>query len=521
MIHTTGFPRPLRTSLLRIALLVMVTGLLHLPGAPGIPSALGQPLYNAENGGMGGGGTAYIHGFNANFINPANLYLTGRENDVELGLGQTALFTEPAYPVGGVREWGEYLGKNLLPYEPGRQPLGNARRQDILDTRFPGDRTVTRNFSRLETVLAGVRWHTGETAYSLVLRARQGSRIETGKGWYTTRFTGNVRDLTLRQQKETLYELSAGFAREFTFVNGLFPGTNRLFVGLAPKAVLGGALMDIWYEGRYSGSSESAEDSFEYRYSHYTSGAYTGMTRQYQSGGSVSSSIDRTLEPLSSLSPSGWGVGLDFGLTYAIPFDNTFFAEETPITRAGPGIYLALSVTDLGFMRYSRRPHRIFDGPSDASPDLQGIAASAFTGDDGQLLEYLDSLTELPNPLARPDSVSSAALIRALPTSVNGGMMIGFGRFRVAGDLTVGLDNTAFTTKQPTVHLGVELRPLLFLPLRAGAQLVPGRPVQWTLGSGIETGSLALTFSARFLSLPGGGGTQPAGGAFGGLRYHF
>ncbi len=521
MIHQTGFPRLLRTSLLRTALLVMVTGLLHLPGTQWVPSALGQALYNAENGGMGGGGTAYIHGFNANFINPANLYLTGHGNAVDLGLGQTALFAEPAYPVGGVREWGEYLGKNLLPYEPGRQPLGNTRRQNILDTRFPGDRTVARNFSRLETVLAGVRWHTGETAYSLVIRARQGSRIETGKGWYTARFTGDVRDLTLRQQKETLYELSAGFAREFTFVNGLFPGTNRLFVGLAPKAVMGGALMDVWYDGRYSGSSESTADSFEYRYSHSTSGDYTGMTRQYRSGESVPSSIDRTLEPLSSLSPSGWGVGLDFGLTYAIPFDNTFFAKETPIPRTGPGVYLALSVTDLGVMRYSRRPYRILDGPSGASPDLQGIAASVFTGDDGQFLEYLDSLTELPNPLANPDSVSSATLIRSLPTSVNGGLMIGFGRFRLAGDITVGLANTAFSTKQPSVHLGVELRPLLFLPLRAGAQLVPGRPVQWTLGSGIETASFDLTFSARFLSLPGGGGLEPAGGAFGGLRYHF
>lgn len=521
MIHNTGSSRPLRTPLLRIALLVTVTILLQLPGVPGVSSAVGQALYNAENGGMGGGGTAYIRGFHANFINPANLYLIGHGNSVDLGIGQTAIYAEPVYPVGGIREWGEYIGKNLLPYEPGRPSLGNARRQEILETRFPGNRAVSRNFNRLETVLAGVRWHSGESAYSLVLRARQGSRIETGKGWYTTRFNEDGRELTLLHQKETLYELSAGFAHEFTFVNGLFPGTNRLFVGLAPKAILGGALMDIRYEGRYSGSSESGDGTFEYRYSHNTSGDYTGMTRRYRSGETVSSSIGNTLKPLSSLSPSGWGVGLDFGLTYAIPFDNTQFAEKRPIPRTGPGLYLALSVTDLGVMRYSRRPYRLFDGPSEASPELQGIAVSAYTGADGQFLEYLDRLTEVPNPLADPDSISSGTLVRSLPTSVNSGMMIEFGRLRLAGDITLGLANTAFTTKRPSVQLGAELRPLIFLPLRAGAQIVPGRPVQWTLGSGVETASFALTFSARFLSLPGGGGIQPVGGAFGGLRYHF
>lgn len=518
MNHSTGLAGRLRVLCLLLAWLAGLTGLLPLPGTPLTAGARAQVLFNAKNGGMGGGGTAYLTGIEAHFINPANLQLGSGSLDMVLGGG--AVLLEPVYRPDGLRGWGEYLAESLLPYEAGSRPMDSELRRHILESQYPNGRAVAQNLYREESTLLGIRWRGENGSFSLAIRARQGTRIESGRGWYSTTFTGDVRDFTLRQQKETLYELSAGIAQEFSFINGLFAGTDRLFVGFAPKFALGGGYMDLHYDARYRDTARSLTSSFSYEFRQSSTGDYSRLTRNYLTTGQVAPSIGRSLDPASSFQPTGWGVGMDFGLTYMISFDPP---PETdgPYSEPDRVIYVGLSVTDLGFMRYSGTPLTLENSAPDTPLEPQGITTSVFTGGDGQFLEYVDGVTQIPNPLHAPGEISAGEFTRPLPTSLNGGVTLKVGRIQLSGDLTLGLANTAFNTTQLTAHLGTQLKLLSFLPLRAGTQLAAGRPTQWMLGTGIDGGAVDLSVSARFLGRPGGGVPEFGGGAFGGIRFRF
>lgn len=518
MNHSTGLAGRLRVLCLLLAWLAGLTGLLPLPGTPLTDGARAQVLFNAENGGMGGGGTAYLTGIDAHFINPANLHLGGGNLDLSLGGG--AVLLEPVYRPDGLRGWGEYLAESLLPYEAGSRPMDSELWRHILETQYPNGRAVAQNLYRQEASLLGIRWRGENGSFSLAIRARQGTRIESGRGWYSTKFTGEVRDFTLRQQKETLYELSAGFAREFGFINGLFAGTERLFVGFAPKFALGGGYADLHYDGRYHDTARSLTSSFSYEFRQSSTGDYSRLTRNYLSTGQVAPSIDRSLDPASSFRPTGWGMGMDFGLTYVISFGHPPEADGA-YSEPDRVLYVGLSVTDLGFMRYTDTPLTLENSAPETPLEPQGISTSVFTGGDGQFLEHIDGVTQIPNPLRAPGEISTGGFTRPLPTSLNGGVMLKVGRLRLSGDLSMGLDNTAFNTTQLTAHLGTQLQLLSFLPLRAGTQLAAGRPTQWMLGTGIDGGAVDLSVSARFLGRSGRGAPVFGGAAFGGIRYRF
>lgn len=509
-----SFPA-IRASLAALLLLAALPAL-----QPDEASPQAQPAFNARNSALGGGGTAWLTGFEANFLNPANLFLPGG-GDTKLGLAGVTFYAEPVYAGKGLRGYSDYMDRALGPYRPGSLTLTDEIRRQILQTRYAGGRNTLQTMQRSEVTLLGFRWDDGEEAYSVALRARQGLRTVTGRGWYSARFNGETRDFTLVKQKETLYELSAGFARELTFIDGLWPSVNRLIAGVAPKVLLGGSYADLNYDARYTRGLglPVINPPYDYAYRHRSAGDYTDLYRSYRSSGDPGYAIDRTLREYSSLVPSGYGAGLDLGLTYLIPLDRPLPAEGAFARSSRKVLRIGLSVTDLGVMRYSRKPLNMrVEAVRDASYPARGIATSYFTGSDGQILEYFRQLSPSPDPLLEPDELDTGEITVSLPTALNTGVMLRLDGLRLMGDLSLGLTDNAFNTRQLTAHLGAEVRLAPALPLRAGAQLAAGRPVHWTFGTGLETRDLELQLSARFLSWPGQAAPRFSGAGFGGLR---
>ncbi|MDZ7773296.1 MAG: DUF5723 family protein [Balneolaceae bacterium] len=507
-----GFPA-IRAAL---AALMILAALPALQSDGTSPQA--QPAFNARNSALGGGGTAWLTGYEANFLNPANLFLPGG-GPTDLGLSGVTFYAESFLARKGLRGFAEHTEQTLRPYRPGAIPLTSDMRRQILRSGYTGGRNTLQAMQRSEVTLLGLRWDGREEAYSVALRARQGLRTVTGRGWYTPSYHDGERDFTLVKQKETLYELSAGFARELTFIDRLWPGVHRLLVGMAPKIVLGGAFADLHYEGRYTGGSETAQSPYDYAYRHRSAGEYTDLYRSYRASGDPANAIDRTLRAYSSLVPSGFGAGLDLGLTYLIPLDRPLPSEGSVYRASRKVLRIGISVTDLGVMRYNVKPLSLrLERASMEGLSARGIASSYFTGSDGQVPEYFQRLAPSPNPLLEPDELHTEEITTSLPTALNTGVMLRLDGLRLMGDLSLGLTDNAFTTRQLTAHLGVEVRPVPALPLRGGAQLAPGRPVHWTLGTGLETNHFELHISARFLSWPGDATPLIAGAGFGGLR---
>ncbi|MGK7369620.1 MAG: DUF5723 family protein, partial [Candidatus Halalkalibacterium sp. M3_1C_030] len=354
-------------------------------------------------------------------------------------------------------------------------------------------------------IWGGVQWFTDNMTYSLALRSRLGSRIEVGRGWYSVNSIDqngfSIRDFTLVKQTQALHEISLGFAQEFQFLNGLVPRINKLYLGIAPKFVLGGTYENSVYSGQYLTDNEQNTTNYQREFTFYSTGVYSEMIESYLLSGSAQTAIDRELTNRFLLKPTGYGAGIDFGLTYLIPLGTDVSLldrgeNRKPIEKS---LRIGLSITDIGLVHYSASPLQLSSGQVSTQINNQNPLANQFIGSAGQVPVYFEEATELPNPFFEAENESEESFTVSLPTSFNAGIVLDINRIKLMSDLTLGLSNTAFTNKKLVAHFGIESRPLPYLPLRFGTSLAAGKPVRFGAGTGIETRYWDFSISTQVL----------------------
>jgi len=486
----------------------------------------GQPVLGAENTALGGGGTAYLSGYEATFWNPANLILTSRPGTVHFGIGQTGILYEPVLSSDVAGDQFFNFTDSFYPYKPSAAQISLRQRNVILDKNYPRNNLVSQHQTRADIILGGVTWQQGNKAYSIAARARFASRIEVGRGWYSGDFMAdgdqNVRDFTLNQQINQLYELSFGYGQEFTFINGLFSRLNELYVGIAPKFVMSGPSFDATYGGRYIRSGDENSERFTYDFSYQSTGQYSELTNDYKTTSNPQEAINRRLDRRIDLQPTGYGLGFDLGLTYYIPLgsDLSLVDDRNQFSRENKSLRIAFSINDIGMVRYFKNNLELSSPKDTLQIDNQATRGSMFIGAGGQYLSYLDGASVLPNPILQPKSKDTENFSTPLPTSLNAGVLLDLSHFKLMGDLTLGLSNTAFTNTKLTVHAGLEARPLAYLPIRFGTRIASGLPTHIGMGTGIEThywdfniGTQVILRSRTFTS-------EFVGSAFAGIELH-
>ncbi|MEQ9265153.1 MAG: hypothetical protein RLN81_08035, partial [Balneolaceae bacterium] len=87
--------------------------------------------------------------------------------------------------------------------------------------------------------------------------------------------------------------------------------------------------------------------------------------------------------------------------------------------------------------------------------------------------------------------------------------------------LSIGLTNNAFNSTKLIASAGVELRPLKFLPLRAGAQLATELPSFLSFGTAIETSVWDLSIATQFVSRTFDSNPTLTGVTVAALQFHF
>ncbi len=492
-----------------------------------IPShLLGQPVIGARNTSLGGGGTAYLTGYEATFWNPANLMVKDLKGRLHFGAGHTGILYEPVFSTDAAGDQFFNFTDSFYPYETGTADINSLQREQILDNNYPRRNLLSQHQTRTDIILGGALWQREEYALSAVIRTRLASRIEVGRGWYSEEFVSSgdqfIRDLTMNQQKNQLYEFTVGYAREFTFIEGLLPRLSKLYVGIAPKIVLAGPSMDATYNSRYILPDEDSQPVFASQFSMRTTGVYTQMTNDYIASQNSQQAISSNLDRKFKIRNTGYGLGFDFGLTYLIPL-----GEELPTLNSGKessvskSLRFGLSINDLGVARYNKTP-LVLNTPSDTTQIAQQSPLGAmFIGADGQYLSYFQSATNLANPILNAQNVSRNTYSELLPTSMNAGVLFELSRVKLMGDLTLGLNNTAFTNTKLAIHLGLEARPVPQIPLRIGTRLASGLPTHVGLGAGIETGHWSFTFGTQVIVRSQTLTSEFVGGAFGGIQLHF
>lgn len=492
----------------------------------GTKALMAQPVLNARNVALGGGGTAYMNGTEANFYNPANLAIYDREGTVHINLGTVGTFFEPVLSTGNPRNQFQRYTDTFLPYEPGEQNITTVQRTAILDENYSGSNLTSEHLSRADMIWGGIQWFTDNMTYSLALRSRLGSRIEVGRGWYSINSIDqngvSIRDLTLIKQTQALHEISFGFAQEFQFLNGLIPRINKLYLGIAPKFVLGGTYQNTVYSGRYLTDNEQNTTSYRREFTFYSTGIYSEMIGNYLLSGSAQTAIDRELNNKFLLKPTGYGAGIDFGLTYLIPLGTDVSLLDSgenrnPIEKS---LRIGLSITDIGLIHYSVSPLQLSSGQASTQINNQGLVSNQFIGSAGQVPVFFEEATELPNPFFETENESEESFSVSLPTSFNAGFVLDVNRIKLMSDLTLGLSNTAFTNKKLVAHFGIESRPLPYLPLRFGTTLAAGKPLRFGAGTGIETRYWDFSISTQVLVKSSTLTSDVVGGAVAALQFH-
>ncbi|RNC80042.1 MAG: hypothetical protein ED557_13005 [Balneola sp.] len=488
----------------------------------GLVSAIAQPVLTPRNVALGGGGSSYLTDYSANFYNPANLLIQDRRRNIDVGLFITGTYFNAVQNFSDLEQQSGNLTDYLSAFEPGRYTISDADRLEILEDNYIRDRNTSLHQTRLDLILLGFKWRNEDRAFSLALRNRISSSFEVGRGWYSNvlQDIGGVQSLdrSLTHRYQSLYEISLGYSESFNFFSDMTPRLDEFYFGIAPKLVLGGAYQNAKWDNVYStsGGINQLTQEFEYQ----ASGNFGIATDQYLNGVAAETALTQNISD-EIFNRYGIGIGLDIGFTYLITLGNDLSTISNNNQQTNKSLRLSLSITDIGFVNYSENgiDLNITSDTTNVASLPTGVASDAFVGAPGQFIDFIDKYgAQNPFVLAQQERGDFSVL---LPTALHAGALLEINRIKLMGDLSIGFTNNAFNSTKLVASAGIEIRPLKFLPIRAGTQLATELPNYFSFGTAIETQLWDLSIATQFVSRTFGDNPTITGLTVAALQFHF
>lgn len=490
-------------------------------------------LHTPVNHGLGGGGTAYIDSYQANFINPANLMLN-KERKPAYSIG---FFGNTSATVGGsmanIEVYNNYLttgqtikdqvAANMLDDWFGSEP-GNVRSIDFEANHIP----------------LGVAYRSESWAGGVAVRNRALMDVDVNRGAAELFFFGldssvfgQERPVNMNVESLLLTEVSFGYAMELPELAqsiGLSKST-RVYIGAAPKLLLSHSATKFQVDSRLlvqsAGEEQNARIYHNFSYRAETVGDLTEQLRAYHYDRRI---LGMDVEPGDYLEPpasdlygiKAVGFGIDLGATVEIDLESRHL-PDLKIFRGEQKLRLALSFTDVGVARFGNR-----SGVFTASGivDWQGfehdqdLIDREFDGDQGAYYEsvLVDSIGS--DIYGNFSPVSGATVTRRLPASVNAGAHLMTGRFGVMLDVGKGFNNRGINSRRVYAALGSEYRFFGIWPVRMGLKTGGFSSTSVHFGTGLEFRNFEFSLSAATVPRSGRYGSG-AGFAWSGFVLHF
>jgi hypothetical protein len=459
-----------------------------------------QTILTPQNMGLGGGGTAYLTGPEALFINPANLRIRENRYDVRISLLNGGLYYDELYPESfGLNRFQRFFDINQLnTADVEQRPLTNDISQDLIDGNY-GQRQQTKTIIHQGDVhWFGIKWVRPERTYALAARTRIANKFEVGRGLFTTSSFDEGSTISRNQffshTTQVLHEFSFGFGESFTYLNGQFPGLSEFIVGIAPKVVVPGSYQDVVYDKDFSLEPAGGNWKSNRFYRQVSAGAFTESSASFFN--STDANLNNASKPSLSdiLQPQGIGFGLDAGVTYLVTFGDDLSVLDTADKPTEKSLRLSLSITDLGFIIYNSDVLQ-YTSPADSiqlmdSPPVSEYIYEGIPDEHYNFLSQFDDFSEL-NITEQTESGFKVGL----PTSIQAGAVFQYNRLKAVGDISYSILKSAFTPPGLAIYTGLELRPLSYLPLRAGTRFAANMPGTLSLGLGFETGIVHINGS--------------------------
>ncbi|MDI6401059.1 DUF5723 family protein, partial [Balneolaceae bacterium ANBcel3] len=295
----------------------------------------------------------------------------------------------------------------------------------------------------------------------------------------------------IREQSHLFHEISYAHAREVTLFNRWKPGLKTLIIGVAPKIMLGSLHSEIHHHSHLH--DEGTSTTFEGRFS----GDYAAFSEHVFHRDSPTAVPDDFFTSSTPLNINGIGFGMDIGLTYILPLGNDIALSPNTQRPLRKSIRFSLSVTDLGFIRYSGKTR---------SYSLETDENTAFNEPSEQRLplpEYGHVLHQIMGhglwTEAEIEADPSSYSVQ-LPTVLQLGTALQFHSVVALLDLNYRFHSYDFHSSGWGASVGLQLSPLSFLPVMASVKLDPERNLYYDLRAGIDFGLLTFSCSIRLFS---------------------
>lgn len=482
-----------------------------------------QISLTTENMALGGGGTAYLTGYESLFVNPANLYIQEKNYRFQISLLQGGLYHDTLLPISNnfdrldsFKDHSKFFDSRSIQTEL------NAGQYDVLLNRNYNGNDASRQFlSATDFYWFGLKWVRPQRSYALSLRTRYATRYKLGKGLFSIdsvqKNNQMLVDRSFSQRTQTLHELSFGYAESFTFLNGLLPQLSEFIIGIAPKVVLSGASIETNFTNRYERDSESSMWLHQTEYTQKTSGVFSNYSEKYFHSGAFPSQANETYQDL--MQPTGIGVGLDIGVTYLMTFGDDFSVLREQNQPTKKSLRIGLSITDLGAVYQYKSPFQYTSiNLTRSTSEVGPVSETTYKGSPNEHYFFLSQFEEF-NSL-REDSQNQNSYELLLPTSIQAGALFQYQRIKLMGDFSYSLAETPFNHSGLASYIGVEVRPLPFLPIRSGTRFAQKMSGYYSFGTGLETKYFDLNMSVLLKSRNAGPTREILGMSFLGLKFY-
>lgn len=479
-----------------------------------------QLSYSPESMALGGGGTAYLTGFEALFVNPANLLIQEKNYTFQVSLLQSGYYFDSLEPISDLQNrFGRYLDL-MAPYNSDLDQM-ISNREELIDRSFFENRSNAYFLNQTEINWFGIKWARPEKSFAVAARTRIGSRYRLGKGLYSAtpldRSDSFLINQSFTHQYQVLHEISFGYAESFTYLNGLTPSLSEFIVGIAPKLVVPGSFLDVQFRNRYTLNNQTGLWDNEIAYNQQSTGVLTDRAENFFFPQINPESPDYSASDL--LRPTGIGFGIDAGITYLITFgdDLSVLRHEDDLTEKS--LRISLSVTDIGMVYQTTKPFEFDIEPQTSEQEETGTVTDLLF--QGAPNEHFSFLADYFDPSAFSSfAVREQAIEVSLPASVQAGALFQYNRFKLMGDVSYTIVDNAFKPSGFTLFSGFELRPLSYLPIRAGTRLTPGLPGYLSFGSGLETDRFDILAAFQLKSRRGGPTSELLGASVVGVKLY-
>jgi len=473
-----------------------------------------QISYNPVSMGLGGGGTSYVTDYEALFTNPANLQLREKNYSLQITLAESGAYLDSPLRIRDGRDRIQLFANTLQTPEPGEYNFAGNERELLLNRYYTNGRDFRQMQSGSVINWLGIKWFGKEKSYAFAVRTRQSSRYSVGRGFYDSEpvDAGDYelinRSLTHRYQ--TLHEISFGYSESFSFLSGLFPRISKFIIGLAPKVVVAGPGFSTQYTNNFTRPQSSAPWTRETSYSFESSGIFSTYADRLSTGADPAEEPGQISGLNDLMSPAGIGAAIDLGITYLFTFGDDLSLIRRGKEPTEKSLRLSFSITDLGMLHMFENPLKA-DGETEVIENTSPgpLSDQYYAGALLQDFSFLGTGSGGIHPLQNLRSADRESYQTLLPTSLQTGMLFQINRIKLMGDFRLGLTDNAFHSTKLTTYIGTEIRPLPFLPLRAGTRLATDLPGYYSFGAGFETSYFDLNAAVQFRSTAAGPTLEP------------